>query len=281
MAIETKNIRNVVLLGHSGSGKTLLAESMLFEAGAISRRGSIEDGSTTSDFTNIEKEKGNSLFSTLMHAVWRDTKINIVDTPGLDDFVGEVIPSLKIADTAILTINAKSGVEVGTELVWEYVLKEETPAIFVINQVDHEKADFDSSLEQIKQRFGNNVLEVQYPLNPGAGFDSIIDTLRMVQYKFPADGGKPEKLPIPDEEKEKAQAMHNELVEAAAENDETLMELFFEKGTLDEDELSKGLKIALAKNEIYPVFCVSALNNMGSGRLMGFINDTAPSPADR
>ena len=145
MALETKKIRNVVLLGHSGSGKTTFAETMLFEAGNINRRGVVEEGSTVSDFTNIEKERGNSIFSTLMHANWRGNKINIIDTPGLDDFVGEVISSLKVADTALMIINGKSGVEVGTELVWEYVDQFHAPAIFVVNQMDHEKADFETS----------------------------------------------------------------------------------------------------------------------------------------
>ncbi|NND08855.1 MAG: elongation factor G [Saprospiraceae bacterium] len=281
MTLETKNIRNVALLGHSGSGKTTLAETMLFESGSISRRGSIDDGNTTSDFTSIEKERGNSIFSTLMHADWRDNKINIIDTPGLDDFVGEVISSLKVADTAVIVIDARSGVEVGTELVWEYVERYNVPAMFVVNQLDHEKADFEKSLDQIKQRFGANVIPVQYPLNDGEGFNTIVDALRLTMYVFPPDGGKPEKKEIPESEIGRAQELHNLLVEAAAENDEELMEKFFEEGSLSEEELAKGLTIALAAQEMYPVFCASAQMNMGSGRIMGFINDIAPSPADR
>jgi elongation factor G len=281
MIAETKNIRNVVLLGHSGSGKSTLAETMLFEAGAINRRGTIMEGNTVSDYTDIEKERGNSIFTTLMHTNWRNNKINILDTPGSDDFVGEVISSLKVADTGILLINACNGVEVGAELVWEYVEEFQTPALFVINQLDHEKADFDSSLEQIKNRFGHKVLPVQYPLNQGNGFNTIIDALRMVMYVFSPDGGKPEKKEIPDSEIIRAQEMHNALVEAAAENDEALMELFFDHGSLNEEEIAKGLTIAMANQEIFPVFCLSAEKNMGSGRLMGFINDICPSPSDR
>ena len=280
MALETKNIRNVVLLGHSGSGKTTFAETMLFESGTIGRRGTVEDGTTASDFTNIEKEREGSIFSTLLHADWRGNKINIIDTPGLDDFVGEVISSLKVADTAIVVINAKSGVEVGTELVWEYVERFEKPSMFVINQLDHEKADFDNSLDQLKQRFGNKVIPVQYPLNAGTGFNTIVDALRLIMYVFPDGGGKPQKVEIPESEIGRAQEMHNLLVEAAAENDEALMEKFFEEGSLTEEELTKGLTIAMAAQEIYPVFCVSAAENMGSGRIMGFINDVAPSPVD-
>ena len=281
MTYDTKNIRNVVLLGHSGSGKTTFAESMLFEAKATTRRGTINDNSTVSDHTNIEHERGNSIFSTLMHAKWKDSKINIIDTPGFDDFIGEVISSLKVADTALMLLNARDGVEVGTEIMWEYIERFKTPAVFVINHLDNEKADYTQTLEQAKNRFGNKLIEVQYPLNQGAEFNTIVDALRMIMYQFPADGGKPTKIAIPDSEIERAQSIHNLLVEAAAENDETLMERFFDQGTLNEEELAAGLTVALAHQQIFPVFCASAIKNMGSGRIMGFINDIAPSPADR
>jgi len=281
MSVETKNLRNVVLLGHSGSGKTLFVESMLFESGAISRRGTIEGQNTASDYTKIEQERGNSLFSSLMHVQWRGNKINIIDTPGYDDFVGEVISSLKVADTAVMLVNASNGVEVGTELLWEYVENYGTPCLLVINQLDHDKANYETSLEQIRSRFGSKIIPVQYPLNAGNGFNTIIDALRMIMYVFPKDGGKPEKKPIPESEIGRATAMHQALVEAAAENDESLMEKFFDEGSLNEQELAKGLNIALAHQQIFPVFCASGKLNMGSGRIMGFINDIAPSPADR
>lgn len=281
MGFETKNLRNVVLLGHSGSGKTLFVESMLFESGAITRRGTIEGQNTASDYTKIEQERGNSLFSSLMHVEWRGNKINIIDTPGYDDFVGEVISSMKVADTAVMLVNASSGVEVGTELLWEYIEKFETPCLFVINQLDHDKANYESTLEQIKSRFGPKVLPFQYPLKTGNGFNTIVDALRMIMYVFPADGGKPEKKQIPESEVGRAQAMHLALVEAAAENDESLMEKYFDAGNLNEHELAKGLNIALANQQIFPVFCASGKLNMGSGRIMGFINDIGPSPADR
>src|SRR5688572_300784 len=281
MGVDTKNLRNVVLLGHSGSGKTLFAETMLFESGAITRRGTIEGQNTISDYTKIEQERGNSLFSSLMHVQWRDNKINIIDTPGYDDFVGEVISSLKVADTAIMIVNATNGVEVGTELLWEYVEKFQTPGMFVINQLDHEKANFDTTLDQIRSRFGPKAIPFQYPLNAGTGFNTIVDALRMIMYVFPKDGGKPEKKPIPESEVGRAQAMHQVLVEAAAENDESLMEKFFDEGSLNEHELAQGLTIALANQQVFPVFCASGKMNMGSGRIMGFINDIAPSPADR
>ncbi len=281
MSYETKNIRNVALLGHSGCGKTTFAETMLFESGSIHRKGTVEAGNTVSDYTAIEQERGNTIFSTLMHAIWRDCKINILDTPGSDDFVGEVVSSLMVADTAILLLNSANGVEVGTELVWEYIQKNNTPAMFVVNQIDHDKSDYDVALEQAKERFGSNVLPIQYPLNQGPDFNTIVDSLRMTMYVFDDKGGKPKKVDIPESEIGRAQEMHNALVEAAAENDEALMEKFFEEGSLNEEELARGLTIALANQEIFPVFCCGSTQNMGSGRIMGFINDIAPSPADR
>lgn len=281
MEYDSVNLRNVVLLGHPGSGKTSLAECMLFEAGAISRRGSVDDLSTVSDHTELEHERKNSIFSTLMHAHWKDSKINLIDTPGFDDFVGEVIASLKVADTALMLLNAKNGVEVGTELLWDYIEKFQTPTLFVVNHVENEKADFELTLEQAVNRFGPKVIPVQYPLEHGQGFHTIIDALTMHAYVFKDAGGKPEKEEIPASELERAKAMHNALVEAAAENDEGLMEHYFERGTLTEKELASGLRIAIANQQIFPVFCTSALNNMGSGRIMGFINDICPSPAER
>ncbi len=280
-AYDTSKIRNVVLVGHSGCGKTTFAETMLYEAKAITRRGTVGDGNTQSDYTPLEQQRGHSLFASVLHCPWKDTKINILDTPGLDDFVGEVVTALKVADTAVVMLNARSGVEVGTELIWEYVDKYETPALFVINQLDHEKSDFEKTLEQAKNRFGNRVLPLQFPVNQGAGFNAIVDALRMVMYVFPAEGGKPEKKPIPAEHKSRADELHNALVEAAAENDEALMEKYFENGTLDEEDLSKGLSIGLAHHQFFPVFCASAMKDMGSGRIMGFIHDICPSPAER
>ncbi len=281
MAFETKDIRNVALLGHPGAGKTTFAECMLFEAGAISRRGDVGEKNTVSDYTNIEQERGNSIFSTLLHAKWKDSKINILDTPGFDDFVGEVISSLKVADTAVVLLNAKSGVEVGTELIWDYIEKFQTPSLFVINHLDNDKADYEATLEQATKRFGPQVKPMQFPAQVGTGFNAIVDALRMTMYVFPDGGGKPDKQDIPEEFMQRAQEMHNELVEAAAENDEDLMEKFFDAGSLTEEELADGLRIAIANQEIYPVFCCSSERNMGSGRIMGFINDICPSPAVR
>ena len=279
--MESKNIRNVVLLGHSGSGKSSFAECMIYESGNIGRRGSINEGNTISDYTHIEQERGNSVFSSLLHADWRGNKINIIDTPGSDDFVGEVVSSMKVTDIGVMLLNAKNGVEVGTELIWEYVTQFELPCIFVVNHLDNPKANYETTLEQAKDRFGKKVFPIQYPVEAGDGFHIVVDCLRMIVYKFPPNGGKPEKLAIPQSEMAKATEIHGLLIEMAAENDELLMETYFDRGTLSEEELTKGLRIALANREFYPVFCASAEMNMGSGRVMGFINDIGPSPIDR
>lgn len=274
---DTNHVKNIVLLGHAGSGKTSLAESMLFEAGIISRRGTVALRNTVSDYHELEQERGNTIFSTLMHSRWRGYKINIIDTPGYDDFSGEVISALRVSDTGIMVINAAMGVEVGTDIIWQYTERFKTPMIFAINQLDHEKADYDKALQQVKDHFGTNVVAVQYPLQVGAGFHEIIDVLTMTRYAFKDSGGKPEKLPIPDSEKEKAERLHKELVEAVASNDERLMETYFEKGELSEDDMKEGMKQAMINHDLFPVFCLSAERNMGSGRLMGFIDNVCPS----
>ncbi|MGK7389334.1 MAG: elongation factor G [Candidatus Cyclobacteriaceae bacterium M2_1C_046] len=279
-AYDEKHIKNIVLLGGTKTGKTTLAETMLFEAGIINRRGTVEENNTVSDYHAIEHERGSSVYTTLLHTEWRNYKINILDTPGIDDFIGEIISSVKVADTCVFLVNAQQGVEIGTEHIWNYVDKLNKPTIFAINQVDHPKSNFEMSVESVKAQFGNAATVMQYPCKEGADFNCIIDLLKMKMYKFGPEGGKPEKLPIPKDEKEKADRLHNELVEKAAENDEALMELYFEKGTLSEDEMRKGLKLGMLNHEVFPIFVLSAKNNMGSGRLMGFIDNVAPSAVD-
>jgi len=277
---DEKHIKNIVLLGAPKAGKTLLAEDMIYEAGIIHRRGTVEGKNTVSDYHDIEHERGNSVFATALHTEWQNYKINIIDTPGFDDFIGEIVSSVRVADTCVMVINAQHGVEVGTGLIWNYIDRFSKPTIFAINQADHPKADFDGALASLKERFGTAVTQMQYPLTTGEGFNAIIDLLKMVMYRFPTEGGKPEKLTIPPSEKDKADALHNLLVEKAAENDEKLMEKYFEKGTLDEDEMRQGLKLGMVHHDVFPVFVMSARKNMGSGRLMGFIDNVAPSPRE-
>ncbi|QQX76255.1 MULTISPECIES: elongation factor G [Aequorivita] len=276
---DDKHIKNVVFVGAHNSGKTTLAETMLFEAGLINRRGTVENKNTVSDYHDIEHERGNSVFATPLHTEWRNYKINIIDTPGLDDFIGEIISSIRVADTIVTVLNAQQGVEVGTEIIWNYIDKFHKPTLFVINQIDHINSKFDESFKSIKNLVGNNALQIQYPLVVD-GAQCIVDVLKMKMYKFGPEGGKPAKLEIPDGQKEWAKELNNELIEKAAENDETLLELFLEKGTLNEDEMRQGIKAGMINHELFPVFCVSALNDMGSGRLMGFIDNVAPAAAD-
>ncbi|MDP4151630.1 MAG: elongation factor G [Bacteroidota bacterium] len=279
-SFDTSHVKNIVLLGHAGSGKTTLSECMLYEAGLTTRRGAIEERNTVSDFYELEQQRGNSIFSKLLHTEWRGYKINILDTPGYDDFAGEVVSALRVADTGVLLLNANFGVEVGADIIWEYTEKFKTPMLIAVNKLDQDKADFDKAVAEARDHFGPNVVTVQYPLNQGLAFDSIVDVLRMTMYRFPAEGGKPEKLPIPEEDREKADRLHKELIEAIAGNDEGLMEKYFDKGELDEDEMKQGLKSAMIKHELFPLFCVSAKKNMGSGRIMGFIDNVCPSPSE-
>ena len=276
-SLDPAHVKNIVLLGHAGSGKTTLAECMLFEAGLTTRRGTVEEKNTVGDFYELEHERGNSVFSKLLHTEWRGYKINIIDTPGYDDFVGEVLSALRVADTGVMLLNASFGVEVGNDIIWEYTEKFKTPMIFAVNKIDQDKADFDKTVAEAKDHFGRNIVVVQYPMNQGLEFNSIVDVLRMTVYQFPPEGGKPQKLAIPDTEKEKAERLHKELIEAIAENDEGLMEKYFDKGELDEDEMKIGLKKAMINHDLFPVFCLSAKKNMGSGRLMGFIDNVCPS----
>ena len=274
---DTAHVKNIVLLGHAGAGKTALAECLLFEAGLISKRGTIGEKNTVGDYHELERERGNTIFSKLMHTKWRGYKINIIDTPGYDDFSGEVISALRIADTGIMLLNAAMGVEVGTDIIWQYTDQFKTPMIFAVNHLDDEASDYDTTVEEAKQHFGNKITVIQYPLQQGEGFHCIIDVLRMTMYKFKDAGGKPDKLPIPEEERKRAEQLHKELIEAVAGNDEGLMEKYFEKGELDEDEIKTGMKKAMINHDLFPLFCISAERNMGCGRLMGFIDNVCPS----
>ncbi len=275
---STNQIKNIVLLGNAGSGKTTLAEAMMFEGGVIDRRGDITAKNTVSDFNAIEQENQGSIFSSVMYTEYNNAKINILDAPGADDFVGGAVSSLHVADSAVMLINAQNGLEVGTEIHNRWVERFHKPMIFVVNHLDHEKTNFEKTLEMMKERYGSKVAIVQYPVNAGPMFDSFIDLIQMKLYKYPSDGGKPEISAIPDAEAGRAEELKAELVEKAAENDEALMEIFFEKETLEEEEMRNGISKGIMNGDLYPLFCTSARKNMGVGRLLEFISNVLPSP---
>jgi elongation factor G len=275
---DAGHIRNVALVGHQGAGKTMLAEAMLLTSGALKRMGSVEEGTTVSDYHPSEHERQMSVFSSLLHAEWKGYKVNILDTPGYPDFVGEVVASLTVADCAIFVINATEGVQVGTELAWRTAEELGKPAMFVINQLDKSDTDFRSVMSQIQDRFGRSATVVQVPA--GTGKRSIVDVLRMKTLSFAEGTGAMTDADIDGAFKEEADSLHNDLVESIAENDESLMELYFEKGTLSEDEMRQGLHVAMLKRQLFPVFVTSATHNIGVSRLMSFIDNVCPSPPE-
>lgn len=273
---DVDHIRNIALVGHQGSGKTTLAEAMLFDSEAIPRMGRVEEGSTVSDYHPSEHEREMSVFTSLLHAVWEDNKINILDTPGYLDFAGESIMALKVADTAVFVLDAAEGVQVGTELSWTYTKRTETPVLFVLNKLDTAESDFASALARVQERFGRAALPLQIP--GGSGTRTIIDLLLMKQVRFDKDGQQHIE-PIGDAFKERADEMHRELVESIAENDEALMELYFEKGELTMEDMRTGLREAMIRRELFPIFLTIASENVGVSRLMTFIDNVCPSPA--
>ena len=277
---QTNEIKNISLLGSSGSGKTTLVEAMLFESGVIKRRGSVAAKNTVSDYFPVEQEYGYSVFSTVFHVEWNNKKLNMIDCPGADDFVGGAVTALNVTDTAILLINGQYGVEVGTQNHFRYTEKFNKPVIFLVNQLDNEKCDYDNILEQLKEAYGNKVIPVQYPIATGPNFNALIDVLLMKKYSWKPEGGAPIIEDIPAEEMDKAMEMHKALVEAAAENEEELMEKFFEQESLTEDEMREGIRMGLANRGIFPVFCVCAGKDMGVRRLMEFLGNVVPFVSD-
>jgi elongation factor G len=275
---NTTNVRNVVLLGSAKSGKTTLAESMMFEGKIIDRRGTVEAKNTVSDNTEIEQIYQRSIYSTLLYTEYLDNKFNIIDTPGSDDFVGGVVSAFSVAEAGIMVINATQGVEVGTEIFARYADKYNKPLIFAVNQLDQEKQDWHATIESLRKAFGKNVFLVQFPVNPGVGFDTFIDVLTMKMYHFKDDNGTREELPIPEDKKEEVAELHQQLMEIAAEGDEKLMETFFDKGELTIDEMRAGITANIEAGSAYPVFCLSAKKDIGVKRLMEFVINVVPSP---
>lgn len=273
---QSHEIKNIALLGSKGSGKTTLAEAMLFECGVIKRRGTVDAQNTVSDYFPVEREYGYSVFSTVFYAEFLGKKLNVIDCPGSDDFVGSAITALNVTDTGVIVIDSQYGVEVGTQNIFRYTETLHKPVIFAMNQLDGEKADYDNTIEQLRESFGNKIVQIQYPISCGASFNAMIDVLKMKMYKWKSEGGTPEVLEIPAEEKEKAADLHQKLIEAAAENDEGLMEKFFDQGVLTEDEMREGIRKGLITRSMFPVFCVSALRDMGVRRMMEFLGNVVP-----
>lgn len=276
---STKNIRNVALLGSSKSGKTTLAEAMMYEGKVIDRRGTVEAKNTVSDNTEVEQINQRSIYATPLYAEFMENKLNIIDTPGVDDFVGGVISAFKVCDSGVMLVNATQGVEVGTEIFSRYAEDYKKPLIIGVNQLDSEKANWDSTVDSLHRAFGSKPVIIQFPTASGAAFNGFIDILKMKMYVFKDENGNREEKDIPAEFKSQAEEMKAALTEMAAENDEALMEKFFEAGELSEDEVNKGLKIGFMKGDIYPVFCLSARKDIGTKRLMEFIINVAPSPS--
>ena len=273
---QTNEIKNIALLGNDGSGKTTLTEALLYESGLIKRRGRITAKNTVSDYFPVEQEYGYSVFSSVFHVEWNQKKLNIIDCPGADDFIGSAITALNVTDTAILLLNGQYGPEVGTQNHFRYTEKLGKPVIFLVNQLDDEKCDYDMILDQLISIYGNKVVPVQYPIETGPSFNSLIDVLLMKKYSWGPDGGEPTIEEIPEDQKEKAMMMHKALVEAAAENDESLMEKFVESESLTEDEMREGIRKGLAARSMFPVFCVCAGKDMGVRRLMEFLGNVVP-----
>lgn len=276
----TKSIRNIVLLGGTRSGKTTLAETMMFEGKVIDRRGSVEAKTTVSDNTEVEQLYQRSIYATPLYAEFLDHKFNVIDAPGADDFIGGVVSAFKVCDAGVMVINSQQGVEVGTEIHGRYAEKYKMPVLIAVNQLDTEKANWDGTMESLHQAFDKKPVIIQYPVNAGVGFDSFIDVKKMKMYKFTDENGTRQELDIPAAEADKAEEMHANLIEMAAAADEELMEKFFDEGTLSEEDLNKGLNLGFVNGEIYPVFCLSAKKDIGVKRIMEFLISVAPAPKE-
>lgn len=277
---QTNQIRNIAILGSSGSGKTALTEAMLFEAGVIKRRGRVEDGNTVSDYFPVEKEYGYSVFSSIISVEWNERKLNFIDCPGSDDFAGNVVTSLNVTDTALVVLHARYGLEVGTINQLRYTRKFNKPVIFVINHLDDEKADYDMVVSQLKEDYGDKAVQVQYPINIGSEFNAVIDVLKFKMYRWKPEGGVPDVLDIPDSELEKAKDLQQKLIEAAAEHEDSLMEKFFEQGILTEEEMRFGIRKGLIRRAMFPIFCVCAQRDMCVRRTLEFLGNVVPYVID-
>ena len=275
---QTNEIRNIALMGSKGCGKTTLAEAMLYGSGVIKRRGTVEAGNTVCDYSPVEKEYGYSVFSTVSSIEWNGRKLNFIDCPGSDDFIGGAVSAINVTDVALMLINGQYGIEVGTINQFRYIEQFRKPVIFAINHLDHDKADFDNVITQLKENYGDKVVQVQYPVNAGLSLNAIIDVLKMKMYRWKPEGGVPEILDIPAGEMDKATDLNNKLIEAAAEHDDVLMEKFFEEGVLSEDDIRKGINAGLTTGGIMPVICLSAGKDIGVRTALDFLGKAVPGP---
>ncbi|MBI4548036.1 MAG: elongation factor G [Ignavibacteriae bacterium] len=276
-----EGIRNVALVGHGGSGKTSLAEACLFTAGATTRFGKVEEGNTVSDYHVDEIERQISINSSVLYCDSKGTKLNILDTPGYTDFTGEVKCSLRVADTAIVFLKAVEGAEVGTEIAWQYTKEFKNATLFVVNKLDNENADFEQAVKMARDRFSHDVTPIQFPAEQGLAFEAIVDVLRMKVLKFARDGkGKYTETDIPAELKAKADEMREQLIEQIAETDEKLLDTFFDKGTLNDQEIKEGLRLGIRTRKLFPLLCAAGVHNIGVASLLDFIVDYCPSPME-
>lgn len=277
----SESIRNLALVGHGGSGKTSLAETCLYTAGTTNRHGKVEEGNTLSDYRPDEIERQISINSSLLFCEWKGCKINLIDTPGYTDFTGEVRSALRVTDTALIFLKAVEGGEVGTEIVWKYTKESNNPALFVINKLDNENANFDSVMSKAKEQFSHDLIPIQFPVSQGLGFESIVDIIHMKLLKYARDGkGKYTESEIPADQKAKADKLREELVEKVAETDEKLLDTFFNNGSLTEEELKKGLKLGIKARKLFPVLCAAGSHTIGIASLLDFIVDFCPNPAE-
>ena len=277
---KTNEIRNIALIGAAKSGKTTLAENMLFEGKVINRKGSTEEKNTVSDYRQIEMERQISVHATMMNTIVNDRKINILDAPGFTDFSGDIVSCLSAADTAVLTVNAQSGVEATTENAWRQATRTNKPVVFFLNQLDHSNANFDNAIRSLREYFGDKVTPIQYPVTTGEDFNAVIDLILMKMLVFKNGNGAPEIQDIPAAEMDKAEEMHNSLIEHAAEGEEALMEKFFEEMTLNEEDMERGIRLGIINREMFPVICGAAKRGIGVYRLCEFLINACPSPAD-
>ena len=274
---QTSDIRNIALVGGAKAGKTTMAEAMAFCGGLINRRGTVDGKNTISDYRDIELDRKYSVETTLMYTEFGGKKVNILDVPGFADYQGELVAALSVVEAAVVVVNAQSGVEVGTEIANRYAAKLNTPMLFVVNHLDAEKANFDDSVNQLKDYFGSKCTVLQFPVNQGLGFNQVVDIVanKLLTFK----DGKAEASDIPAAYADRAEEMRMALVEEAAAADDELMEKYFENGDLTPEELSRALRLAIDKRDLFPILCSSAKENMGVARLLEFVCDNVPAPS--